>query len=120
MAPLIVEGPPAMPRLIAPAGATCGRITCDAPLLSIGHSVKSYCSAACRVLEQVATALVNVKSVPRAREHARDVEFITRIMPVGNVAPVVLSDQDFRSLMAIRDAYVGKRTSRGRRQGRNT
>ncbi|GAA1469466.1 hypothetical protein GCM10009603_65410 [Nocardiopsis exhalans] len=108
-----------MPRLIAPTSATCERVTCDAPLLSIGHSMKSYCSAACRVLEKVATALVNVKSVPHGRDHARDVEFITRIMPVGNVAPVVLSDNEFRRLMNMRDFYC-KRTSRGRRRSRDT
>ena len=89
-----------------PGTTTCKRVGCEAEVrLKAGNS-EANCSEACRLLQNVAAALVNCKQVPRGRNHERDVTFVSRVLPVGNVVPVVLSREDFGILISLRNAYL--------------
>lgn len=103
-----------MPR--ARTSITCSRAGCEVPVLSASAKGIPWCSSGCRVLSRTATAIANCKSVPRGRDHAKDVEQITRMFPYGSAAAVTLSDREWNQLIALRDVYIGKRD----RSPRNT
>src|SRR5699024_7755669 len=98
--------PPRMPR--AHTSVVCSRAGCAVPVLSASANGIPYCSAGCRILSRTATAIANCKSVPRGRDHAKDVEQITRMFPYGSAAAVTLSDREWNQLIALRDVYIGK------------
>lgn len=93
------------PFVDMPPNTRCSRQGCEGFVKKMMEGHKPFCGPACRILTRTAGDIMNCRRVPSGRDHAADVATIMRLFPVGSAATVTLSDEDWRELIKLRDAY---------------